>query len=143
LTAVKGTYMSKDIIQLILEDHNRGREMYRQYMAPTTNSKQKQLLAWHMIRESYVHSYKEEEVCARGGGLRFLAAGCGSMLAAAEAAARHVDPHKPAAAAAAVVVVLAIMMVGWSSRSTCQLFPSMCWCTVVHPARCCTLPCGM
>jgi hypothetical protein len=68
LTAVKGTYMSKDLIQLILEDHNRGREMYRQYMAPTTNSKQKQLLAWHMIRESYVHSYKEEEVCARGGG---------------------------------------------------------------------------
>lgn len=55
--------MSKDIIQLIIEDHNRGREMYRQYMSPNTNIKQKQLLAWQMIRESSIHSFKEEQVC--------------------------------------------------------------------------------
>lgn len=54
--------MQKDIIQLILEDHNRGREMYRQYTAPGTNLQQKQLLARQMIRESSIHSIKEEQV---------------------------------------------------------------------------------
>jgi len=36
--------------------------MYRQYMSPDTNTKQKQLLAWHIIRESSVHAAKEEQV---------------------------------------------------------------------------------
>jgi hypothetical protein len=57
--------MGKDIIKLIIEDHNRGREMYRQYIAPHTNAQQKQLLAWHMIRESSIHSIKEEQVAAQ------------------------------------------------------------------------------
>lgn len=54
--------MHKDIIQLIIEDHNRGRKMYKQYMMPGTTGQQKQHLAWHMIRESSVHAAKEEQV---------------------------------------------------------------------------------
>jgi hypothetical protein len=92
-TAVKGIYLSKDIIQLILEDHNRGREMYRQYMAPSTNAKQKQLLAWHMIRESSVHSYKEEEVGTGVFPVSWQQGRGSTALAAAAAATGHVHSH--------------------------------------------------
>lgn len=36
-----------------------------QYKMPGTTAEQKRLLAWHMIRESSVHSAKEEEVGQR------------------------------------------------------------------------------
>lgn len=77
--------MGKDIIQLIIEDHNRGREMYRQYTSPHNSTKQKQLLAWHMIRESCVHSYKEEQV----GDVQPSAEQCAAACAAAHEMKAH------------------------------------------------------
>ncbi len=44
--------MHKDIIQLIVEDHERGSSLWQQYNLPGTKERQKSLLAWDMIRES-------------------------------------------------------------------------------------------
>jgi hemerythrin superfamily protein len=62
VTPVRAGYMHKDIIQLIVEDHERGRSLWQQYNLPGTTARQKSLLAWDMIRESSVHSAKEEQV---------------------------------------------------------------------------------
>lgn len=67
LVAVHGGALSKNIIQLIVEDHDRARSLWQQYNMPGTTARQKSTIAWTMIRESSVHSAKEEEVCADRG----------------------------------------------------------------------------
>lgn len=58
--------LSKDLVQLIKEDHDRARSLYEQYKLPGTNAAQKRLLAWSLIREVSLHAAKEEEVRYRG-----------------------------------------------------------------------------
>eukprot|EP00877_Chromochloris_zofingiensis_P011923 jgi/Chrzof1/6985/Cz02g06170.t1 len=53
---------SKNVINLILEDHNRARALYDQYKLPGITAEQKQILAWSLIRDVSMHSAKEEEV---------------------------------------------------------------------------------
>lgn len=60
--AVRGMSLSKNIVQLIAEDHERARSLYRQYKMPGTTASQKQMLAYTLIREVSLHSAKEEEV---------------------------------------------------------------------------------
>jgi hemerythrin superfamily protein len=62
VTPVHGGALSKNIIQLIVEDHDRARSLWQQYNMPGTTARQKSTIAWTMIRESSVHSAKEEEV---------------------------------------------------------------------------------
>lgn len=54
--------VSKDIVQLIHEDHGRLRTLYKQYQLPTNTTHQKQLLALDIIRHSSMHSKKEDMV---------------------------------------------------------------------------------
>eukprot|EP00879_Flechtneria_rotunda_P000425 GHRR01000519.1.p1 GENE.GHRR01000519.1~~GHRR01000519.1.p1 ORF type:complete len:211 (+),score=65.02 GHRR01000519.1:169-801(+) len=53
---------TKNVITTIAEDHERARDLYRQYKLPGTNAEQKQVLAWNLIREISIHAAKEEEV---------------------------------------------------------------------------------
>ncbi|KAF8069521.1 hemerythrin-like protein [Scenedesmus sp. PABB004] len=46
----------------VREDHDRVRALYEQYKLPGTQTAQKRLLAWTIIREVSIHSAKEEEV---------------------------------------------------------------------------------
>jgi hemerythrin superfamily protein len=62
VTPVRGMSLSKNVIQLIKEDHDRARSLYEQYKLPGTTASQKKLLAWAIIREISIHSAKEEEV---------------------------------------------------------------------------------
>lgn len=60
--AVRGMSLTKNVIQLIKEDHDRARSLYDQYKLPGTTASQKRMLAWAIIREISIHSAKEEEV---------------------------------------------------------------------------------
>eukprot|EP00882_Tetradesmus_deserticola_P001105 GHRQ01001197.1.p1 GENE.GHRQ01001197.1~~GHRQ01001197.1.p1 ORF type:complete len:211 (+),score=105.63 GHRQ01001197.1:166-798(+) len=62
VTPVSISSLSKDIVVLIKEDHDRVRVLYDQFKMPGTNAQQKRQLAWNIIREVSLHSCKEEEV---------------------------------------------------------------------------------
>lgn len=62
LMGLTSSSVSKDIVQLIHEDHGRVRCLYRQYRLPSNTPQQKQLLALDMIRHSSFHSKREDMV---------------------------------------------------------------------------------
>jgi hemerythrin superfamily protein len=62
ITPVRGESLSKNVVQLIKEDHDRVRSLYEQYKLPGTTASQKRMLAWAITREVSIHSAKEEEV---------------------------------------------------------------------------------